>query len=76
MKKFFTIVQILGGLIAKAGVDKQLGDVLLDQLENFVQRTDNKIDDHLLLPAIRALREAFDIPDNDQPKLELIKDDE
>jgi hypothetical protein len=68
MKKFFSVIQILGKFIHESGADEQLGDMLLDQIEEFVQRTDNKIDDKLVLPAIKALRIAFDIPDNDPPK--------
>lgn len=76
MKTFFSIVQILGRFFHESGSDKQLGDMLLDTIENFVARTDNTLDDKLLLPAIKALRIAFDIPDNDeQPNLEVIKNE-
>jgi hypothetical protein len=74
MKTFFTIIQILGKIIHDSGADQNLGDQLLDTLEDFVQRTDNKVDDKLILPAIKALRIAFDIPDNDnQPEFNIVK---
>ena len=73
MKTFFSIINILGKFFHESGADKQLGDALLDTIENFVQRTDNTIDDKMILPAIKALRIALDIPDNDEkPKLELV----
>lgn len=75
MKVFFSVIQILGRFFHESGSDKQLGDALLDTIENHIQRTDNTLDDKLLLPAIKALRYAFGIEDNDEeePKLEVIK---
>lgn len=73
MKIFFSVIQILGKFFHESGSDKQLGDMLLDTVEEFIQRTDNTIDDKLLLPAIKALRIAFDIPDNDEPTIEVVK---
>ena len=66
MKRFFAIINILGKFFHESGASEELADTLLDTIENFIQRTDNTIDDKLLLPAIKALRIAYQIPDNDQ----------
>ena len=42
---------------------KQLGDKLLDTLEDFVKDTENKVDDAIVLPLILKAREILDIPD-------------
>lgn len=67
MKKFFTIINILGPLLQNG---KDMGDYLLDSLEDYVIRTDNKVDDTLVLPSIKGLRAALDIPDNDEQETE------
>jgi hypothetical protein len=41
-------------------VEQSLTESLLDCVEKFVTRTDNTIDDILVLPMIKALRLAFD----------------
>lgn len=37
----------------------------LDLLEDSVEKSDTKLDDYTILPALRRLRETFNIPDND-----------
>jgi len=71
MRKFFMLLNLIKPLL---DVEK-LGDFLLDQLENYVQKTDNKTDDALVLPVIKGLRIALNIPDNDEeePKIEVVK---
>ena len=44
---------------------KQLADMVLDFAENFVLGTKSELDDALVLPLTNAIREAFNIPDND-----------
>lgn len=76
MKKFFTILNAVRSAFDKAGVQPpDLGDFLLDKLEEFVVRTDNKIDDAIILPVIKGLRVIWDIPDEDEEeaKLEVVK---
>jgi len=51
-----------------------LGDALLDTLEDYVERTDNQTDDKLVLPMIKGLRVACNIPDEEEEKkLEVVK---
>lgn len=45
---------------------KQVGDVVLDAIEKWVAASETKWDDKLLLPVLVALREAADIPDEDE----------
>ena len=42
---------------------KLLADKVLDTVEDFVQGTDNEIDDALVLPLCAMIREAFGIED-------------
>jgi len=48
-----------------SGLVEEFGDELLDWIENKVAATDNKIDDALILPVIKDIRERYNIPDND-----------
>lgn len=40
-------------------------DALLDYVEETVVKSDNTIDDKIVIPACQLLRKTFDIPDND-----------
>ena len=40
-------------------------DKLLDWCENAVEKSENKLDNELILPLINIVREAFNIEDND-----------
>ncbi len=44
---------------------KKVIDTGLDVVEDKVAQTPNKIDDAIVLPLCKKIREAFDIPDND-----------
>jgi hypothetical protein len=44
---------------------KRFIDAGLDAIEDIVASTDNQIDDQLVLPLCRRLRQAVDVPDND-----------
>jgi len=41
-------------------------DGVLDKVEDHIAETDNKVDD-AVLPFIQSFRDAFNIPDNDEP---------
>jgi hypothetical protein len=69
MKKFFMMLNLIKPIL---DVEK-LGDALLDSLEDYVARTDNKTDDALVLPVIKGLRIALDIEDDDEKKIEVVK---
>ena len=45
---------------------KKVVDMGLDIVEDKVAQTPNKIDDAIVLPLCKKIREAFDIPDNDE----------
>jgi len=47
---------------------KKFADTLLDFVEDFVEGTNSKIDDKLVLPLCARLREAFGVPDDDEPE--------
>jgi len=42
---------------------KKYGDKFFDLLEDMVEDSNNKIDDAIVLPLIRAMRSALSIPD-------------
>ena len=44
---------------------KEIIDAAIDKVEDKIEASENKIDDWMLMPPIKALREYFDIPDND-----------
>jgi hypothetical protein len=44
---------------------KRAADGLLDVIEDAVESTPNKIDDAVVLPLVRKLRQAFDVADLD-----------
>lgn len=44
---------------------RKYGDKLFDLIEDFVKDTETSIDDATVLPIIKALRKALNIPDND-----------
>jgi hypothetical protein len=54
------LLNILSNDIMKLAVDK-----MLDFIEDYVTDSANKVDDALVLPLCRRIRETFDVPDND-----------
>jgi hypothetical protein len=46
-------------------VVKGILDKLLDEIEDMVAASPNQYDDMIVTPLIKALRDYFDIPDND-----------
>lgn len=70
MSKFMMILKILSPIVDMT----KLGDYLLDALEIYVKDSNNKTDDILVLPVIKGLRIAVNIPDEDEkPNMELVK---
>lgn len=61
-----TIIGYLVRLMPAPETEETLGEFLLDALEEFVQKTDNKIDDLLVLPMIKAMRLAHDKKDKEE----------
>lgn len=50
---------------ASAEVMKAAVDGLLDVIEDAVAKSENKIDDTIVLPVCKQVREVFNVPDND-----------
>jgi len=44
---------------------KEFADTLLDFVENAVEKSGTTLDDAIVLPICKKVREAFGIPDND-----------
>ena len=44
---------------------QRCGDLVIDFFERVIERSDNNLDDRLLLPIVRALRVVANIPDMD-----------
>ena len=61
------ITSILSAILALLSEDKfkAVVDSLLDKVEDLVEKSDNKIDDAIVLPLCKKLRELLDVPDND-----------
>ena len=60
------VVAVIATMMTEENM-KKLADAMLDTAEDFVQKTDNTIDDAVVLPAIAKIRSVFNIPDNDEP---------
>jgi hypothetical protein len=63
MNKFLNIMGFVMKLIPSDAVEEietSIAETLLDTIEAFVKRSDNTIDDILVLPMIKALRIAYD----------------
>jgi hypothetical protein len=63
MNKFLNIMGFVMKLVpneAREEIEQSIGEYLLNAVEEFVERTDNKIDDRLVLPMVEALRIAYD----------------
>jgi hypothetical protein len=61
-------VQAIIGLVTSYLTKEQLKefvDMAFDFVEDAVQKSENPYDDAIVLPVIKKLRDAFDIPDND-----------
>lgn len=53
-KKYLTAENVKGAL-----------DSLIDKLEEIIAKSETSIDDKLVLPILKKVREALNIPDND-----------
>jgi hypothetical protein len=45
---------------------KEFADMAMDFIEDAVAKSENKVDDAVVLPVLKRFREAFDVPDNDE----------
>lgn len=61
------ITALIGALLKllKPEVLKKAVDGMLDKVEEAVTNSSNKIDDALVLPLCRQIREVFNVPDDD-----------
>ena len=51
--------------LLKPEILKKAVDALLDVIENSVEKSENKIDDIIVLPLCKLIRDTFGIEDND-----------
>lgn len=58
------LVPMLLGLLSPDMLKKGM-DALLDVIENSVASSNNKIDDAIVLPLCKLIRDTFNIEDND-----------
>jgi len=54
------LLKILSPETLKKGVD-----ALLDVVENSVEKSENKVDDMIVLPLCKVIRDTFGVEDND-----------
>lgn len=62
-----TLVTVLLSLLSPVAL-KTLADSILDMIEDAIKDSGTDIDDIIVNPLIKIIREAFDIMDNDDPK--------
>ncbi len=62
-----TGVSIVTALVAALPDEalKKVADAAIDAAESLVEKSDNSIDDMIVLPITRKVRQAFNIPDKD-----------
>ena len=60
LKLLPALLSLLSPEVLKKGMD-----ALLDAIENAVEKSENKIDDAIVLPLCKLIRETFNIEDND-----------
>jgi hypothetical protein len=58
------LMQIVKQLLSPENI-QLYGDKLFDLIEDFVADSETTIDDLTVLPVVKALRNALNIPDND-----------
>ena len=71
MNKFLMIMSILKPALEAAKVVDQIGDACIDAVEEIIQRTDNTVDDAIVLPALKGLRHITGLAE-DKPQLEVL----
>jgi hypothetical protein len=64
-KILIQLINLVIGMISPELL-KRLADTFLDFIEDSVVESDNKIDDMIILPMCKMVRDAFDIEDNDE----------
>jgi hypothetical protein len=66
LKKLFNALGDLKDLFVDAG---------LDYIEDYVSKTENTMDDQVVLPMCRIIREVLNVPDNDSGDIMVEQDD-
>ena len=61
------IASLIAGLLKALSpeVVKKGVDAMLDKIEDSVSGSKNKVDDMIVLPLCKTIREALNVPDND-----------
>jgi len=62
-----TIVKLIALVLSLLNIERLrlVADAILDVIEKSVEESSTKVDDVLVLPLCKRIREAFNIPDND-----------
>jgi hypothetical protein len=64
LKAIQALLGLVLGYLTEAQL-KKFADMAFDFVEDAVQKSENPYDDAIVLPIIKKVRDAFDIPDND-----------
>ena len=59
---FLTIIKQVFKSCMDGDTQRKFVDTVLDAVEGFVTRTDNTLDDQLIVPLIKSIRENFNVP--------------
>jgi hypothetical protein len=64
LKAIQALLGLVLGYLTKEQL-KEFADMAFDFVEDAVAKSENPYDDAVVLPIIKKIRDAFDIPDND-----------
>ncbi len=59
---FLTILKQIFKAALDGETQKKFVDAVLDSVEAFVKKTDNTLDDDMIVPLIKSIRENFNVP--------------
>jgi hypothetical protein len=61
---FLTILKQIFKAALDGETQRKFVDAVLDAVEAFVKKTDNTLDDEMIVPLIKSIRENFNVPQN------------
>lgn len=64
MALVLTLIKNLIKVAVDGDVQRRFVDAILDAAQAFVEKTENKYDDEMVIPLIKSIRENFNIPED------------
>lgn len=73
MNKLLKMLSAIRNILTPETED-QLEECLLDAIQSFVKKTDNKVDDMIATPILHGIRLMLNVPERkEEKKLEVVK---